>query len=69
MSGHSRELADFTTDRRVLALSAIAVFIGVIASFIAVILLDLIQFFTNLCFYGRFSISTSTPIGNHLGPG
>ena len=47
-------LGDFTTDRRVLLLSLIAVGIGTLASLIAVALLDLIALCTNLFFSPHF---------------
>jgi len=67
MAQHQDGLADYTTDRRVILLSLISVFIGAIASVIALALLDLIQFFTNLCFYGKLSFGTVSPAQNHLG--
>lgn len=60
-------LGDFTTDRSVLRLSVMALVIGSISAFIAVGLLKLIAFFTNLFFFGRFSISEVTPQQSHLG--
>ncbi len=41
--------------------------LGVVAAFIAVALLDLIGFFTNLFYYQRLSISFVSPSGNRLG--
>ncbi len=62
------ELGDFTTaNRRMLYVVAAALVIGVIAAFIAVALLDLIGFFTNLFYYGRISFSFASPAGNSLG--
>jgi H+/Cl- antiporter ClcA len=65
---HTDKLADYTTDRRVIPLSLIAVAIGALASVIALALLDLIQFFTNLCFYGKWSFGAVSPAQHHLGP-
>jgi len=61
------ELGDFTTTPRVIAISAIAVVIGVIASYIALVLLKLIGLFTNLFFFQRWNTSLVSPAGNHLG--
>lgn len=60
-------LADFSTDRRVLILSAMAAVIGVIGAVVAFALLWLIAVITNLAFYQHFSASPAVPQGNHLG--
>jgi H+/Cl- antiporter ClcA/predicted transcriptional regulator len=60
-------LADFSTDRRVLLLSAMAVVIGIIGSLVAYALLWLIAAITNLAFYQRFSSAPAVPQGHHLG--
>jgi len=67
MAHHKDELADFTTDRRVVVLSGIAIVIGVVGAGVAYLLLNLIQLFTNISFFGRFSFSPSTPLQAHLG--
>src|ERR1041384_6069346 len=61
------QLADFTTDRRVLLLSGMAIIIGAISSLVAYALVWLINVFTNLTYYGRFSSQSVSPAGNHLG--
>jgi CIC family chloride channel protein len=61
------KLADFSTDRRVLALSAMAVAIGVAAALVAYALVWLIGVITNLAYYQRFSSHFESPAGNHLG--
>ncbi len=61
------ELADFSTDRRVLLLSAMALVIGAIGSVVAYALIWLIAAITNLAFYQRLSASAAVPQGNHLG--
>src|SRR6185312_8371375 len=48
-------LRDFSTTWRVLPISVLALVIGVVAAYVAVILLRLIGFFTNLFFYLRVS--------------
>jgi len=63
----SAELGDFTTTRRVVPLSLLAVFIGVVASYVALALLKLIGLFTNLFFYQRWSTAMVSPAGNRLG--
>jgi H+/Cl- antiporter ClcA/CBS domain-containing protein len=61
------ELADFSTDRRVLLLSAMALAIGAIGSVVAYVLIWLIAAITNLAFYHRFSAAPAVPQGHHLG--
>ncbi|HLO33135.1 MAG TPA: chloride channel protein [Anaerolineales bacterium] len=61
------QLADFTTDRRVLLLSGMAVIIGAIGSLVAYVLVWLINVFTNLAYYQRLSAQSVSPAGNHLG--
>jgi H+/Cl- antiporter ClcA len=61
------ELADFSTNRRVLLLSAMAVLIGAIGSLVAYALIWLIAAITNLAFYHRFSAAPAVPQGHHLG--
>jgi H+/Cl- antiporter ClcA/CBS domain-containing protein len=60
-------LGDFTTTTRVLTISALALAIGVVASFVALALLRLIGLFTNLFYYGRWSTTLVSPSDNHLG--
>jgi H+/Cl- antiporter ClcA/CBS domain-containing protein len=62
-----RQLADFSTDRRVLLLSGMAVVVGVFSSLVAWTLLWLIATVTNLAFYHRFSSLPAVPQGHHLG--
>lgn len=62
-----RRLADFSTDRRVLLLSAMALIIGAISTLVAYALLWLIAVITNLAFYQRFSALPALPQGHHLG--
>ena len=60
-------LADFSTDRRVLVLSAMAVVVGGIGAVAAYVLLSLINFITNIAFYQRLSVLPIVPEGHHLG--
>lgn len=61
------KLGDFTTDTRVILISLLAIGIGIISAFIALILLRLIGIFTNLFFYQRWGTALVSPAGNHLG--
>jgi H+/Cl- antiporter ClcA len=61
------DLGDFTTTPRIIPISALAVAIGVIASYVALALLRMIGLFTNLFFYQRWSTELVSPAGNHLG--
>ena len=58
---------DFTTDRRLLWISAVAIVIGVVCAFIAVLLLWLIAVFTNLFYFHTFSAVSRSPADNTLG--
>jgi H+/Cl- antiporter ClcA len=59
---------DFTASPRVLLLTLMAVFIGVVSAFVALALTKLIGFFTNVFYYGRFaSGELMSPAGHHLG--
>lgn len=60
-------LADFSTDCRVLLLSAMALAIGAIGAIVAYALLWLIAAITNLAFYHRLSAAPAIPQGHHLG--
>src|SRR5436305_1585625 len=60
-------LADFTTDKRVLLLSVFAILIGAIGAGVAYVLLWLIQLFTNIAFFGQFSTKPLSPAQAHLG--
>ncbi len=51
----------------VLRISGYALVIGLIGGLVAEGLLELIYFFTNLCFYGKFSFAITSPAHNHLG--
>src|SRR5437879_5958455 len=64
---HHEELGDFTTTPRTLAISALAMGIGALCAFVALALLRLIGLFTNLFYFGRWSTTMVSPVGNHLG--
>jgi chloride channel protein, CIC family len=63
----AEKLGDFTTSRRVLFISGLAIVIGFVSAFIALALLKLIGLFTNLFFYQRWSTSMVSPAANSLG--
>ncbi|MEP7213733.1 MAG: chloride channel protein [Acidobacteriota bacterium] len=66
-AGGNGELGDFTTSRRVLRISLLAIAIGLFSAGVAFGLLRLIAFFTNLFFFQRFSTETASPADNNLG--
>ncbi len=53
--------------KRLLIISLLAVFVAVLISFIAKLLVHLISFITNISFYGKFSVAEASPVGNSLG--
>ena len=65
--GALRELGDFTATPRLLLLALIAIAIGVVSAYVAVALLALINFFTNLFFFQRLSMAPASPADHHLG--
>src|SRR5580692_9846524 len=67
MKAESSALRDFTVDRRVWLLSGVALFLGIGATCLAVLLLRLIAISTNLFYYHRFSSVTVSPAGSSLG--
>lgn len=62
-----QELRDFTTTWRVLPITVLAVIIGVVAAYVAVVLLKLINFFTNVFFYQHLSTASAHPSDAHIG--
>ena len=63
----SDKLGDFTATPRVLWVSALAVAIGLLSSYVALGLLRLIGLFTNLFYYQRWSTELVSPAHHHLG--
>jgi chloride channel protein, CIC family len=61
------KLGDFTTSLEVIYVSALAIAIGIVSAFVALALLRLIGFFTNLFFYHRIGSALISPAGNTLG--
>src|SRR3954447_15546513 len=60
-------LGDFTASRRLVPISALAICIGIIGAFVALVLLKLIGLFTNLFYFQRWTTQLVSPAGNHLG--
>jgi CIC family chloride channel protein len=54
-------------DRRDAFIAALAIILGIAACGVAELLIRMIAFVTNLAFYGRISLTTVSPSGNHLG--
>ena len=59
-------LGDFTANARLLLLSIVAILIGIISAYVAVGLLSLINFFTNLFFFQRLSRRRSASVTTRL---
>lgn len=53
--------------KRLLIISSLAVLVAAAAGFIARLLIYLIDFFTNIAFYGNFSLTHASPSSNNLG--
>jgi chloride channel protein, CIC family len=66
-TGEATRLGDFTTRPRVLLITAIAVVVGTAGVAAGIALLDLIYLFTNLAYFGRFSVTpvpfSESPLG------
>jgi chloride channel protein, CIC family len=60
-------LGDFVTTPRLIPISALAIGIGVISAFVALVLLRLIGLFTNVFFFQRWGTDLVSPAGNQLG--
>jgi H+/Cl- antiporter ClcA len=63
----AKELGDFTTTTRVVPIALLAIVIGILSSIVALALLRMIGFFTNLFYFQRFSTTFASPAQNHLG--
>jgi chloride channel protein, CIC family len=64
---HHEELGDFTTTPRTLPISLLAMGIGAVCAYVALVLLRLIGLFTNLFYYGKCNTALVSPAGNHMG--
>jgi H+/Cl- antiporter ClcA len=58
---------DYTATPRIFAIAGLAVGIGFVGAWVALLLLRLIGLFTNLFFFQRWDTSMSSPAANHLG--
>jgi H+/Cl- antiporter ClcA/CBS domain-containing protein len=67
MGSNISELGDFTATPRLLTISGLAVGIGVVSAYVALGLLRLIGFFTNLFFFQRLSSEMTSPANHTLG--
>ncbi|WP_321478072.1 chloride channel protein [uncultured Paludibaculum sp.] len=67
MSSGAEELGDFTASKRLIPISALAVVIGLVSSFVALLLLKLIGLATNIFYFQRWSTALVSPAGHHLG--
>ncbi|QUD89345.1 chloride channel protein [Phenylobacterium montanum] len=63
-----RILADFTADRRLLMLTAMALLVGTGGAFAAIVLIKLIALVTNLIWFGRADLVSRSLAGAHRGP-
>jgi chloride channel protein, CIC family len=63
------ELGDFTANRRMVFIAAIAVAIGIAATYVAYALLKLIALFTNIFYFQQLSWSAASPADHTLGIG
>src|SRR3569833_1438268 len=61
------EQKGYAINKRVLYLSLQAVFNAVLVGCVAKLLVALINFITNIAFYGKFSFGDASPAYNHLG--
>ena len=61
-------LGDFVADGRLLLIGGMAVVVGALGAVVALVLLRLIDFMTNLFFFGRLSFGPASPADNTLGP-
>lgn len=57
----------YTDKKRLLFILTLAVLVAVVVSLIAKLLVYLIDFITNVAFYGNFSVHEASPAGNTLG--
>jgi H+/Cl- antiporter ClcA len=67
MSPHPHK-RDFVVDPRLPIMAGLALVIGGLSTLAAFVLLSLIHFFTNLFFFGTFSLEDRSPALNTLGP-
>lgn len=61
------DLGDFTATRRMIPIAALAIAVGILATFVAKLLLLLIALCTNLAYFQRWSLAAASPADHHLG--
>lgn len=61
------DLGDFTATRRMIPIAALAIAVGILATFVAKLLLLLIALCTNLAYFQRWSLAPASPAAHHLG--
>ncbi|HKP61698.1 MAG TPA: chloride channel protein [Polyangiales bacterium] len=61
-------LADFTTTLRVVPISLLSLLLGALGAFLAYALLALINLFTQVFYFQRWSLEPASPADNTLGP-
>ncbi len=66
-SGEPQQLGDFTTQPSIMKLVPLACGIGVLATAVALVLIDLIGLCTNILYYHRLGTALVSPDRNHLG--
>lgn len=64
---HAPELGDFSTDWRVLPISALAILVGLIGTGMAWVLLRLIGIITNFAYFQRWGTALVSPAASRLG--
>jgi chloride channel protein, CIC family len=62
-----KESGDFTAEFRLVGISAIAVVIGAVCAVLALVLLRLIELFTNLFYFQEWSFRLHLPASSTLG--
>ncbi len=62
-----KQKGDFTAGAGLLRIALMALFVGVLCAVVALALLRLIDFFTNLFYFQRLSFEACSPAGNNLG--
>jgi H+/Cl- antiporter ClcA/predicted transcriptional regulator len=67
MQGVVKESGDFTTEFRLIGISALAVVIGAICAVVAFVLLRMIDLFTNVFYFQQFTFEPRVPAMNTLG--
>lgn len=65
--GVERKLGDFTTPLSILKLIPLTIVVGAVGAFVALVLVWMIGFLTNLLYYGRINFHLASPRDNSLG--